>query len=374
MLAYSPQDDDALQLSGHGHPERLNNLVDWSCEDIQQDVLKESSGLLAGMDELKSAGRDAQLLEITRSFIRASIALNAQYPWLELRFRPKMMDVQFSLDHHLVTWHRGLRLKEDDQDDGPDAEEAGIANRQIDLVVEPTVLRHGEKNGTGYDQTRVLIKGVVWMVKGGDLEGKTSVGSALTSIPGHAVAGLPFAMPTRTWRPVDGEEHRAPVKTARSFETSGITEAQQIVSRPPAPKRATDIGPTIKQELNAETVNAEAHNRKRKSEGSRSVNKKQRTRSSVTYMGGLTRQSLQSMDQPNDSNTSQPNRSNSGPGEDSASKEGNASREEKRQNPFPAVVTPPLNGIKHEDIRYAESSVCRTMLTQASLSPPWTGI
>ena len=119
---------------------------------------------------------------IISHFIEDSIILNAEESRVELWMWEELSEFEFEQNHPYFTGHQNLQLKEDQNDPSPDAVEAGIAGRKIDFVVEPAVLRFGNANGEAMDQGRVLLKGVVWMVKPEDLKVPRQTVSSTSSI------------------------------------------------------------------------------------------------------------------------------------------------------------------------------------------------
>ncbi len=206
------------------------------------------------------------------------------------------MNVGFELEHPLFTWHRALKLKEaddDEEDNGPnarpDAHQAGIAGKQLDLVIEPTVLRHGEKDGTGYENERVLIKANVWGIKPEEFEGKSKVGSALEMCVNgpDAVAGnVPVAAGGSNPKSAD----KAPSKVALSdvaARTSERNAAKGCLPHQIAPEPAGSSHkqiqvikdePHIKEDSDTPlSALPTTRSRKRATEGKEPAAKKQRT-------------------------------------------------------------------------------------------------
>ena len=281
-----------MQLDGENHPSRLHDLVSWSYEAILQEILRETDLLIATTTEEKAVIRERELVEITRRFIRASVALLAQYPWLELRFRGSLMDVGFCLQHPLFTWHRAMKLKEEDDDqddDRPDAYQAGIEGKQLDLIVEPTVVRHGEKDGTAYDNERFLLKATAWEVKPEDLEGKSRVGTALIGTAKEPDIGVATATTTGSapnLKLVNGK----PAKFAKSDGTGKVFErSAEKGNQPPVPiaessnvsskqVHSAQAAQHIKEEPDASQSPPPAtRTRKRSIEGKEPATKKRRT-------------------------------------------------------------------------------------------------
>ena len=246
----------------------------------------------------KVAVREAELLDIARHFLRASLTLLAQYPFLQLRFRGKLMDVGFCQQHSLFTWHRAMKLKEEDEDEDedsahaqPDAHQAGIAGKPLDLVIEPTVLRSGEKDGTGYDNERVLLKAIPWVVKPRDLEGASKVGVALDmsskatdAEPGATLkANATEAAASIVGSPIVLREEEEPTKPSEGSDKKDGLRQPGDGAPSSEPGKETEGSPKeapIKQESDAESIPAlNNRNRKRPTEETKPATKKQRTSS-----------------------------------------------------------------------------------------------
>jgi hypothetical protein len=114
--------------------------------------------------------QEAELGDIVQRFIDLSSRLNVEKPRTELLSLQGLSHFRFDQNHKYFSGHRGLKLKEDADDNSPDAHEAGIAGREIDFVVEPAVLRYGNADGESMDKARVIEPATVWMVKPQDLE------------------------------------------------------------------------------------------------------------------------------------------------------------------------------------------------------------
>ena len=125
--------------------------------------------LLRNLPPAEVEVRSAQLQSIVRNFIEAGIRTNAQNPRTSTFFRDKLLGCKFAQEDHQFEPHRALKLQEDEDDDFPNAREAGLEGRGIDLVDEPAIVRIGDKDGLIYDKPNVLIKAVVWMVRDEDL-------------------------------------------------------------------------------------------------------------------------------------------------------------------------------------------------------------
>jgi hypothetical protein len=153
--------DDLRQEQQVALADRLSSHMGWTSKRVYDEV----KGLLKDVNETQMRQRDGELYEVVKRFLNASIELNSQYPCVKLSFRYGLRVFKFTLGHPLFVAHRSLKLTEDPGDDCPTAEEAGLAGRPIDMVVEPLVRRLGDADGENYDNERELLKAVVWMAR-----------------------------------------------------------------------------------------------------------------------------------------------------------------------------------------------------------------
>ena len=204
--------------------------------------------------------RDDQLKNIIRSFIEAGIRTNAQYPRTSTLFRHKLSVCRFAQEDHRFEAHRALKLQEDQDDAFPNAREAGLEGRRIDLVVEPAIVRTGDKEGLTYKRPRYLTKAVVWMVREEDLESKSLFSPKYGVMETHPAETLRAAsasseLPTKTDQP------QLPPKAATGPPADTVNEQ-------------TTVAPESVGEYAAGT---RARKKKRLSQASDSSNKKQCT-------------------------------------------------------------------------------------------------
>jgi hypothetical protein len=112
----------------------------------------------------ETAERATELSNVVQSFFKASLDLHSQNPALRSCWRQSLLESNFQLGHKSYRPHRALRLKEDEDDGGVDAEKAGFLSRKIDLAIEPVILRYGDAEGNDMEHHRVVHKAVVWMI------------------------------------------------------------------------------------------------------------------------------------------------------------------------------------------------------------------
>lgn len=163
-----------VSYPSHGKPSEamrkgMSELLTRHHAHISDIVFEESIGLLEAKDGTGVKKQQVELTSIVQAFIRTGMELQSQYPSMQVCFRHELSKFTFELQHAHFSHHRALKLKLDDYDSYPNAEEAGVAGRKVDMVIEPAVMRSGDANGENYEAERVLLKAVVWMVKLEDL-------------------------------------------------------------------------------------------------------------------------------------------------------------------------------------------------------------
>lgn len=138
-------------------------MCDTHCNNKASSLLSRYCKLLNQCtDEDHEVERLNGLLVLFNTAMSLSTSLFAQKPEILVSFD---LNRCFVINSPNFTPHRGMKLKEDDDDeDGRDPFKIGIVGKPLDLVIEPTILKAGDKDGKNYDQVKVMHVGIVWVV------------------------------------------------------------------------------------------------------------------------------------------------------------------------------------------------------------------
>ncbi|KAK5239951.1 hypothetical protein LTS06_012613 [Exophiala xenobiotica] len=135
------------------------------------NLLSELGALFKDISHEDQEKRGGELRKLIKDIGELSSTLSLQYPLIDTQFLSYFKSHTFQSEHEIFCAHRGLKLKEDEDDhDGRDPEEIGMVGRRLDLVIEPLVLRRGDTDGKHYNLPKVLLKGVVWVLLPCDTE------------------------------------------------------------------------------------------------------------------------------------------------------------------------------------------------------------
>ncbi|KAJ9641154.1 hypothetical protein H2204_002832 [Knufia peltigerae] len=120
--------------------------------------------------------RTNELEGIVRECQAMSSALTVQFSCIKIFFWSELDDQYFATGHRDHEPHRGMKLKDgDDDEEGRDPKECGIEGSLIDMVVEPLVLRLGDTSGVNQDILQNIRKAVVWVVAPDNGDGTAKV-------------------------------------------------------------------------------------------------------------------------------------------------------------------------------------------------------
>jgi len=136
-------------------------------------TLQQAKPLLRPLDDKQKAQRMTELLAIVTDALNLSRSLSQQYPYIGVFFLDDkdMKKQQFKINLPVYQAHRGMKLREDDEDDdGRDPRDLGILGRPLDFVIEPFIRRAGNEEGQNYQKFKILHKAIVWMVSDADLD------------------------------------------------------------------------------------------------------------------------------------------------------------------------------------------------------------
>ncbi|KAK7900838.1 hypothetical protein LTR67_003122 [Exophiala xenobiotica] len=135
------------------------------------NLLSELGAMLKDISHEDQEKRGGELRKLIKDIGELSSTLSLQYPLIDAQFLSYFTSHTFQSEHELFCAHRGLKLKEDEDDhDGRDPEEIGMVGRRLDLVIEPLVLRRGDTDGKHYNLPKVILKAVVWVLLPRDTE------------------------------------------------------------------------------------------------------------------------------------------------------------------------------------------------------------
>ncbi|KIW19725.1 hypothetical protein PV08_00299 [Exophiala spinifera] len=123
---------------------------------------------LKSLGDITESRRRTELLDIVRECHILSSSLTLQYSRVKILFWNELQDRCFATDHKDLEPHRGMKLKEcDDDDEGRDPKECGIDGSPIDLAVSPLVIRIGDTGGLDQTIRQNIKKAVVWVLDPG---------------------------------------------------------------------------------------------------------------------------------------------------------------------------------------------------------------
>nr|KAK5448439.1 hypothetical protein LTR18_001527 [Exophiala xenobiotica] len=149
----------------------MNRLRETHYSATCTNILNQLGALLKVVSHEDQEKRSDELLKLIKDVGELSSTLSLQYPCISTHFLADIEDATFEPDHELFHAHRGLKLKEDEDDhDGRDPKEIGMVGRRLDLVIEPLVLRRGDTDGKHYNLPKVILKAVVWVLLPRDTE------------------------------------------------------------------------------------------------------------------------------------------------------------------------------------------------------------
>ena len=158
----------------------MHGLVKQHSQHILDSSLDIVHPLLTETDKAEQKTRRKDLHKYIVSMVELSLTLHAQMPNTYAAFLRGLENHKFALPHSHFRPHHGLKMDEDDADNSDETSAVmKLTDRPLDLVVEPAIMRRGDADGEDYDNKRVLVKGVVWMVKDEDLLGESAVGVSL---------------------------------------------------------------------------------------------------------------------------------------------------------------------------------------------------
>ena len=160
----------------------ITQMITDHCEHIHDQFLKDACDLIKPCDEREVEKCSSELWELIRSFFQKSLELHAQQPQIKVFWRKHLLKYSFTTNHDYFIGHRGLKLNGTDEESRLAAEEAGFEGREIDLVIEPVILRYGDADGKDLDHHRVVHKAGVWMVNTKDLKGASASDMANSNV------------------------------------------------------------------------------------------------------------------------------------------------------------------------------------------------
>lgn len=154
-------------------------------QHILQTVLERSAKILKPVKAAEEAMRTRELSHLIKAFMLFSIRWNVQEPHTFAWLREDFKGITFEFRNSYFGYHRANGLGNDT--DEPSDAVLALTGREVDLVVEPALLRSGNEKGEMYDKRRVLQPAVVWMVRPEDSQPKT-----LTTSPSLAAQTKPM--------------------------------------------------------------------------------------------------------------------------------------------------------------------------------------
>ena len=190
LFARTAQPSDELDDPSGYDLSALDTCIDAHVGHLMHRIRLTCAPLLMKLSVADTKVCEDKLHSIVRGFVEAGIRINAQNPRTSTLFRNKMVKYRFADEDPRFKACRALKLQEDEGDGFPNAREAGLEGRGIDLVVEPGIVRVGDKDGINYDRPKVLIKAFVWMVRDEDLRNK-----ATFAPPDEVMAAQPAERP-----------------------------------------------------------------------------------------------------------------------------------------------------------------------------------
>ncbi|KAK5239953.1 hypothetical protein LTS06_012611, partial [Exophiala xenobiotica] len=127
----------------------MNRLRETHYSATCTNILNQLGALLKVVSHEDQEKRSDELLKLIKDVGELSSTLSLQYPCISTHFLADIEDATFEPDHELFHAHRGLKLKEDEDDhDGRDPKEIGMH----------------------YNLPKVILKAVVWVLLPRDTE------------------------------------------------------------------------------------------------------------------------------------------------------------------------------------------------------------
>ncbi|KEF59306.1 uncharacterized protein A1O9_04150 [Exophiala aquamarina CBS 119918] len=149
------------------------------CGKVTLWILSQSNLLLRPVEQdQQRTHRYIELLTIVTDALSLSRSLSHQYPFIGVFFLDdeEMKNQLFKINHPVFQAHRGMKLREDEEDDdGHDPRDLGILDWPLDFVVEPCIKRAGDDEGENYEDSKILHKAIVWMVSDAELNQSTRI-------------------------------------------------------------------------------------------------------------------------------------------------------------------------------------------------------
>jgi hypothetical protein len=160
----------AIKSPHPGKPDQLSNgtllpVHKAYCESIAAGFLEDFKMLLKTSTNSEQNTRDEELVTILEEATQLSIILAVEHPYLAFWFLSDADKTSFSMDNPEFKPHRALKLDDTEKDQEHIACPSKLLYRPYDLVVEPCVTRHGNKDAEQYDKRKVVHRGIVWMIK-----------------------------------------------------------------------------------------------------------------------------------------------------------------------------------------------------------------
>ncbi|KIW56275.1 hypothetical protein PV05_04945 [Exophiala xenobiotica] len=144
---------------------KMREFHDQYCTLTTNSFLHKCEPLLRSLNDDEEMTRREELLGIVKSAWQLTCRLAVQYFCTEVFFLEHLEAEHFALGHERYKPHRGMKLKEDKNDEfGRDPKKLGILGEQVDLLVEPLIRRTGDHKGNKYDKSKILHKAAVWVV------------------------------------------------------------------------------------------------------------------------------------------------------------------------------------------------------------------
>ncbi|KIV85371.1 hypothetical protein PV11_01071 [Exophiala sideris] len=149
---------------------RMGQYYETYCNAITGNCLDRCAPLLRDVSREELSWREEGLSSIVKLAWRLSQRLAVQYPYVDVSSLKLLEEEHFMQGHPKFAAHRGMKLKDAEDDSGHDPQDIGIHGKKIDLVIEPLLQRYGDANGENYSTTKILYKAMVWVVPPTDSE------------------------------------------------------------------------------------------------------------------------------------------------------------------------------------------------------------
>lgn len=200
-LSVDIPDESATSFEAYSH---FVNTDERQLERVRETVIARASENLKPVTINEKKIRNEELRHLVKAFMLYSTRWNVQDPHTTVYLLQDFEHTPFQFGHSHFGHHRANGLGNDT--DEPSKAVLALTGREIDLIIEPTLLRSGDERGEMYDKERVLQPGVVWMFP---LEETPS--KALTADPLPVTETPPIVKHNEQLSTADSKEISSPI-------------------------------------------------------------------------------------------------------------------------------------------------------------------